>query len=187
MLFYFEKKTEFVEIGNYRLSRFGRRHALVFSAEFVDLAFLVDDVDLFKVVAFARLKVVEIVGRRDFYGTCSKFDIDQNRVSDYRNLTVGKRKFDLFADEVSITLVFGVDCDRAVAEKRFGTSCCDRQELVASRNRVFDVPEVSFDILVIDFKVGKSCSAVRTPVDDVCVFVDEPFFVKRNEDFSDRF
>ncbi len=76
VLFDFEKKAEFVEVGDYCLSRFGRRHSRIFSAELIDLAFFVDDVDLFKVVAFAGLEVVEIVRRSDFYGTCSEFDID---------------------------------------------------------------------------------------------------------------
>ena len=76
MLFDFEKKPQVVKVGDYRLSRFSRRHTCVFSAEFVDFAFFVDDVDLFKVVALSCLEVVEIVGRSYFYGTCSEFDID---------------------------------------------------------------------------------------------------------------
>ena len=93
---------------------------------------------------------------------------------------------DVFADEVLVALIFGVDGDGGVAEHCFGTGGRNDEIFVAAFDLIFKVPEEGIFLAVDDFGVGERRSAVGAPVDYARTAVDETLVVEVDEHLPDR-
>ncbi len=141
-----------------------------------------------KRVALTCFKVIEVVSRSDLDGSGSKFQIDQDRISDDRDLPARKRQAYTFADEMPISLVFGMHGDRRIAQEGFRSCCGDGQERFRIiRNVIADVVKLALDLFVFDLDVGQCRQAARAPVDEPLASIDQTFFVEAHEDLEHRF
>ncbi len=155
-----------------------------------DAGVLVEDVDQRQVVALADLIVVEVMSRGDFYAAGAKFEVDVV-VGDDRDQAVHQRQHDVAADEVLVALVLGVHRDCGVAQHGFRPGGRYDQVILAIGclaticQRIAQVPEVTFLIMVFDFKIGNRGVQLGIPVDQALAAVDQAVLVQPHEGFFD--
>src|SRR5581483_12015535 len=135
---------------------------------------------------FGSLEVVEVMSWRDLDGARAEFPIDQYRVPNDRNRTVGQRKLCLLPDQPVVALVFGMDGDGGVAQHRLGPRGGDGQGGARIiRQRIEDVVHLASDVFVLDFDVGQRGEAAGAPVDEPLASINETVLVKADEDLAD--
>ena len=187
VLFNLNEKTLCFKIGYHSLSCLVSVHSRVFPAVLlVYCGVIVHYVDDRETVAQTYLVVVGVVGRRDLYyaGPEIHFNV---LVCDDRYLSVGKRELYGLADDALVALIVRVNGDRGIAEKRFGTCCCDLNESASVGKRVVYVPEVTLLLLILALDIRDRGLAVRTPVDDTLAVIDESLLVVVDEYLLNRF
>lgn len=116
----------------------------------------------------------------------SEFTVDVF-VGNHRNQAVGERKLEHLSDKVLVALVFGVNGNGLVTEKRFRTGRCNDDAFSAVSGRIADLPKVARSFLAFDFKVAHRTLQLRIPVHEALAAVDETFTVKLNEGLFDDF
>ena len=142
-------------------------------------------------MALAYLKVVGVVGRGDLDDTGTEFTV-YIFISHNGDLAVHEGQPYLTADHILITVIFGMDRDRCIAQHGLGTGGGEFQEsglrdaAVLFDQGIFDMPEMAGLVLILDFGVGNGGLADRAPVDDAAALVDPSFFVHLDEDFLHR-
>ena len=72
---------------------------------------------------------------------------------------------------------------RGIAQHRLRPGGCHRK-VPAVGQRVADVPERAFNVVVLDFEVADGRLVVGTPVDQVAAAVDQALFVEAHEGFA---
>src|SRR5260370_8758534 len=155
------QQTALLQVVQYLLARFVAIEPFVRPTVFIDARLLVHHADLRQVVALSDLKVVGIVRRRDFYGAASKLRISKV-IGDDWNLPIDERKPQLFAYQLGVTRVFGIDGDRGIAKHRlrargrhdhelFGT-CPGLPRIVDQR--ITDLVELPGVLFVHYFEIG---------------------------------
>ena len=102
-------------------------------------------------------------------------------VGDDGNGLVDDGKNDVFADEVFIPLVGGVDGDGRVAEHRFGTGGGDDEIFIAALHGILQVPEEGVFFGILHLGIGEGRPAAGAPVDYARAAVDEPLVVEVDE------
>ena len=103
------------------------------------------------------------------------------------HLTAHQGQDALFAHDVLIALVVGVDGHAGIAQHglRTGGGHDDIAALLAL-DGIADVPEVAGLVLILHLGVAQSGDAVGAPVDDAAALVDETLLVQAAEDLTHR-
>ena len=123
-------------------------------------------------MTFSYLKVIRVMCRSDLYNAGTKFHIYIGIRND-RNLTVYNRQQNLSANQMLITLVGRVNCNRTVAQHGFRTGGCDfYKSAFLTDDRIFDVPEMTCLLYVLYLCIRNRGLADRTPVDDTVALID---------------
>jgi hypothetical protein len=135
-------------------------------------------------VSLADLIVVEVVARRDLHAARAELGIDVG-VGDDGDEPVRERQLDLLADEMLVTLVFGVNSDGGVSEHGLGTRGGDHQMTGAVGERIAEVPQVSLFRFGQHFEIGQRGVQHRIPVHEPLAAIDETFLVQPHEHFGD--
>ena len=108
-------------------------------------------------------------------------------VGDDGDQAVGERQTNLLADEGRITRVVRVNGDGGVAEHGLGSRGRNDDELPhLAFDRIFEVPQMAFDLDVLDLEVGHRSLEPRIPIDQPLVLVDEALAVEFDEDLEHR-
>ena len=143
-------------------------------------------------MALADFVVVEIVGRGDFHAAGAEFRIAVI-VGDDRDAAADQRQLDKFADQGFVAFIVRVNRDGGVAEHGFRASGRDDQVIVAFSGlgavgqRVFQVPQETFLVVVFHFEVGNRRVQLGVPVDQTLAAVDQAVFVQAHERFFNGF
>ena len=179
----FDQKSLCIEVCHHCLTCFVAVHSCVFAAKGIDGSVIVQDVDLFEIVAFTYFEVVRVVCRCDLNATCSEFFVNV-LICDNRDLTVRQRQFQHLADQILVSLILRVYCHCGITEQCFRTCGCDFYESsFFAYDRIVDVPEKSVLVLMLNFCIRDGSLAYRTPVDDPGAFVNVTFLVETDENF----
>ncbi len=142
-------------------------------------------VDHGQIMAQSDFKVVRVVSRS--YLNNARTEIHFNIiVGNDRNLTVNDRQYNSFADKIFIAFIGRIYRDSRIAEKSFGTCCCEFKITVAVLYFVAKMPEMSCLIFICYLRIGKRSFAFRTPVYDAFAAVNESFFIILYKYFLDR-
>ncbi|MNI25655.1 hypothetical protein D3C73_793170 [compost metagenome] len=147
---------------------------------------LVEDVQQRQVVTLADFVVVEVVGRGDFHAAGAEFRVAVI-VGDDRDAAANQRQLDKFADQGFVAFIVRVNGHGGVAEHGFRASGRDDQEVVAFSGlgavgqRVFQVPQETFLVVVFHFEVGNRRVQLGVPVDQALAAVDQAVFVQADE------
>ena len=153
---------------------------------------LVEDVDQRQVVAFADFIVVEVVGRGDLHAAGAELGIAVV-VGDDRDAPAQQRQFDEAADQRLVALVFRVHGHGGVAEHGFRAGGGDDQVVLAFSGflaigqRVAQVPQVAFLVVVFHFEVGDGGVELGVPVDQALAAIDQAVLVQAYEGFFHGF
>ena len=145
---------------------------------------VVEHYDVFKIVAETGLVVVGVVRGGDLHAAGAELAVNVF-VGDDRDLTSDERQDERFADKIGVSFVIGSDCHGGVAEDRLRARRGNGDEpALFALDRVFDVPEGAFYLLVLDLRVGNDGVAVGADVRYAQTAVDEPLIVERNKDLA---
>ncbi len=111
-------------------------------------------------------------------------------IEDDGNLAIHQRQAQLFAVEMQVALVLGMNGDGRVAEHGFGARGGNGDELAGlfaavAEDGIADLPEMALLLVVDDFKIADGGLAARAPVDDVGAAIDEALMVEADEGFAD--
>ena len=174
------KKPQILKFLNNELPCLVPVHTLVFSAVGVDRSVIVEDVDLRKVMAFAHLIVVRIVGGCYFNYAGTEFHINVGIAYD-GNFLVDDGQNSRLSDEMLISVVRGINGNGRISEHGFRTCGGKLKEIVRSGDGIFYVPEMSGHIDMVDFRVGNCCLAFRAPVYELFSPVDIAFVIEADE------
>ena len=154
----------------------------------VDVGAVVHHVDGGQMVALAEGEVVGIVRGRDLDGAGAEVAADPG-VDNDGNLAIHERQAQLFAVEMEVALVLGMNGHGGVAEHGLGARRGNGNELAGlfaavAEDGVANLPEMAFLLLVDDFEIADGGLAARAPVDDVRAAVDEALMVEADEGFA---
>src|SRR5471030_189946 len=153
---------------------------------------LVEDVQQRQVVALADFIVIEVVGRGDFHAAGAEFRVAVI-VGDDRDAAANQWQLDKLADQGFIALIVQVHRDGGVAEHGFRASGRDDQVIVAFSSlgavgqRVLQVPQETFLVVVFHFEVGNRRVQLSVPVDQALAAVDQAVFMQAHEGFFNGF
>ena len=142
------------------------------------------DIDHGEAVAQPHLVVVEIVGRCDLHAPAAEGRVHV-AVADHGNLAVGQRQAQPLADQVTITLIFGMHRDRGIAQQGFRTRRGDDQELAAAvAERIAQMPETALFLHGNDFEVRKRRLQHGIPIDEPLAPINEALAIQPHEHFG---
>ena len=85
-----------------------------------------------------------------------------------------------------VARIIRMHCHRRIAEHRLGSGGRHDDSLVAALDRVGEMPEVTLDVPVHHFEVGKGRVAAGTPGDQPLAAVDQPLVVEVLEGAANR-
>ena len=141
MFFNFIKQAKFLKIFDNSLATNITIHTLVFFRNaIIHAGIFIHDIQEFKFMAQPDLIIVRIVSGGDLNCTCSKFHINV-RIFNNGNLAISQRKKNSFTNEVSVTLIFGINGNGCIAQHGFGAGGCNNKITVfLTLNRIFEVP-----------------------------------------------
>jgi len=74
-------------------------------------------------------------------------------VSDYRDFTTKDREFNGLPDNIPVPLVFGINCNRGVAEISFGPCGCNNYKSLLKSKFIFNVIQLSLFIFMLNFQI----------------------------------
>ena len=140
-------------------------------------------------MSLSYLKVVRVMTRCDFYNTGTKFHIDIIVLYN-RNGFIDDWEPYFTAVKVCITLIVRINCNGCIAEHCLRTCRCEFQKL--SRRRlsvlinewIFDMPEMSGLIFILNLCIGNGCITNRTPVDNTGALINPAFFMHLTKHFG---
>ncbi len=185
-VFDFHKGTQFLQLSNRCLTSFKAVHACKFTSQLVHSTVVVHDIDLWQIVALSNEEVIWIVRRSDFHNPCTKFRIRVLIRNDWDWL-VHNWKDNIFTNQVLVTWIFWVNCNRNVTEHGFRTSCGNLKGTRTIFQHIIHVVESTLYVLVDNFNIRKGCASRWVPVDDKFTTVDPAFFVEFYKDLANGF
>ena len=181
------QQAQLVQVGDDGLPGFVPVHALVFAAQLVDLAVVVQHPDGLQVVAQAHLKVVGVVGGGHLHAAGAEvhFHVLVGHDGDF---TVHEGQDAGLAHDVLVPLVVGVHGHAGVAQHGFGTGG-GHDDVTAGLpgDGVLDVPQLAGLVHIFHLCVGQGGDAVGAPVDDAGALVNEALFIQLAEGLPDGF
>ncbi|MNS56032.1 hypothetical protein D3C72_888810 [compost metagenome] len=132
------------------------------------------------------------MGRGDFHAAGAEFRVAVI-VGDDRDAAANQWQLDKFADQGFVAFIVRVNGHGGVAEHGFRASGRDDQEIVAFSGlgavgqRVFQVPQETFLVVVFHFEVGNRRVQLGVPVDQALAAIDQTVFVQAYEGFFNGF
>ena len=156
----------------------------IFASFFSHQAIHADNNNTGQFMTDTHFVVVGVVCRSNFYSTGTKFQI-YIAISDDGDNAVSNGQTQMFANQMTITGVFRVNCYCGIAKHSFRTSGSDGQEgTFFFNNRVLNVPQITCVILMFYFDITQSGVTVYAPVGNAGAFVNQAFFVQGAEYFT---
>ncbi len=149
------------------------------------------------------LVIVEIVRAGDLDSAGAEIRIGIF-VGDDRNVAIGERQEHALADDGRIARIARMHGHRAIAQHGFGPRGGDGDVIarlpfdglarrvmrdrklvcLAILQRIFKVPEMAGDLLILNFEIGDRRLEMRVPIHQALVPVDQAFLVKLHEHFA---
>ena len=149
-------------------------------------AFLVENGDEAQLVALAALEIVGVMRRRDLHRARAELGIDQNRVGDHGECTIGKRVPNHLANLRLVPRIIRVHRHCRVAQHGFRPRGCDHDLARAISQRIGKLPQLTLRALVVlDLEIRQCSPTGDAPVDEATIAVDEPLFVQTHECLDD--
>ena len=140
---------------------------------------LIENVDLFKVVALTHGIVVRIMSGSGLHAARAELGVDIV-VGKNRNLATHNRQIDRLANKMLITLVLRAYRNTSIAQHGFGTGGGNNHifhSIDWLGKRVAQIPQVALFIYVFSLIIGNSSSAGRAPIDDSTTLINEVIVV----------
>ncbi len=138
-------------------------------------------------MALADLEVVEVVRRRDLHRARAFLGVGIF-VGDNGDAAADERQDHVRADALGVALVVWMHGDGGVAKHGLGPRGGDddvgRRILgieAAAFERIAQMPEMAFDLDLVDLEVGDRGQELRVPIDEALVLIDEAGAIEIDE------
>ena len=131
-----------------------------------------------KTVALSDLIIIRIVGRRDLDASRAELHVCMF-VPDHRYLFIEERKYNIFTDQVLISVIFRVYRHSSIS--KHGLRPCGshlKEPALFSCHRISDMPEEAVLILMYYLCVRNRGLAYRTPVYHSVSLIYEPLIIQ---------
>ena len=158
-------------------------HARIFAARFCHMAVVRHHVDDFEIVPQANLKVVRVVGGRNFHHAGSEIHF-HIFIRDQRDFLIDQGQDQFFAHQAPIALILRMDGHGRIAEHCFRTSGCKLNIAAAIRKRVAHMPEGAVLLCILHLRVGNRGLAMGAPIDDALTAIDQAFLIQPDKHFA---
>ena len=132
----------------------------------------VKDIDGFQVMSLSTLPVIRVMGWSNLYHTCTETKLNE-RICNNWNLSICKRKSKLFPNYILISFIFRVYCNCNVSEHSLWPCCCNCNPARTVGIWISDIIEFSRNVLIFDFIVCQSSTALWAVVYKVLTFIDQ--------------
>ena len=119
---------------------------------FIECCILVKNIQQLQLMAFAYLKVIEIMGRRDFYRPCAFFHI-RIFIGNDRNSASSNRQHNLFAYQMGVARIFRMDGNRHIAKHGFRPGSGNGNNLIAIYYRIMQLPHPPVNFALFHFQI----------------------------------
>ena len=150
----FYKVSLLVQFLHDRFSRLIAVHARIFPAILINGSVIVHDVDLRKIMTLANFEVIRVMCRCNLHCSCTEFFIHIVVCHD-RDLPSHQRQDYFLPYNILISLVIRVHRDSRIPEHSLRTCGRDLKETVCPCDRILNMPEMTFLLLMLYFCVRK--------------------------------
>ena len=133
-------------------------------------------------ISLTYFEVVRVMCRCNLNNTCTKFFI-YIRVGNYWNFSVNERNNNCLSDNILISFIIRVYCQRSISKHCFRTCCSNFYKFVRILDWIVNMPEMTCLFFVFNFCIRDRSSTNRTPVDNSGTFVNIAFFIETTEHF----
>ena len=181
------EKAQFLQILYDGFSGLVALHPIVLAARQTDGRVVVHNRKLRKVVAFAHLEVVRVMGRCNLYTSGTEFFVYVG-VGNHRDGASRERQLKHLSNEIGVALILRINRHSRITEKRLRSRGCDLHKgAFLSRYRIIDMPEKSVLVHMLYLCVRYGGLAYRAPVDDSGSLVNIAFLIQTDKYFLHRF
>ena len=162
---YFYKIALLIQFFHDRLSCLVAVHACIFSAVFIYSGVIIHNIDLRQVMTFAHFEVVRVMCRRNLHRSCTELFV-YIVIRHDRDFTSYKRQDNILAYDIFIAFIIRMHSDSSISQHGLGACRRNLKETVCPHDRILNMPEMSFLLLMLYLCVRKGSLTFRTPVDD---------------------
>ena len=153
----------------------------------IDMGVIIKNIDLFQLVAFADLEVVEVVRRGHLHRASAEFRIDIIIGNDWNQAT-HDGQHSKFADNIGVAFILRIYDDCRITQHGFRACRCNCHETFRRTfNRVTDVIHVTLDVLRQNFQIGNRGVEFRVPVYKALITVDQAFLMQLDKRLTHGF
>src|ERR1700690_3850273 len=183
MLLFTLQEVEFLEVIQHFLPASIPVEAIVALSCFrTHAAILGDNIYKRKIMALPCCFIVEVMGRGHFHHTGAESRIN-HCIGDNRYLPASQRQPDYFIDKSPVSFVIGMNRNGGIPEHCLWPGRRHGEIMNSVFQRISYVIELTVEVFILHFEVGKSRMAARTPVDKPVVTVDQTLLEESEEDF----
>ena len=133
----------------------------------------------------ANFIVINIVSRRNFQSSCTKFYINIF-IFDDRNYTPHHRNNYFLTSQMLITLIIRIYTNGYVSKNSFRTSSCNSKIFLRIFNFIYKVKKLSVLFFIDYFLIRKSGLSLWVPINHTIPSVDESFVIQIYKNFNNR-
>ena len=127
-------------------------------------------------MAQTHLKVVGVVGGGHLDTAGAKFHLGVV-IGNNGNLLVHQGQNDLFAHNILVALIVGIDADTGVAQHGFRTGGGHNHLAAAVCQRIADVPQMPGLVHIFHFRIRQCGDTVGAPVDNPTALINQAFLI----------
>lgn len=104
-----------ISFGLYTMRLVDALTHVVLASVLIICSIVVHEVDEFEVVSLTTLEIIRVMRRSDLDSSCTELHIDSDTISDDRDSTSVEWVDDVFAVEVGVPRIVGVDSDGGIS------------------------------------------------------------------------
>ena len=136
-------------------------------------------------MTLAHFIVIEVMGRRYFNATRSKFWVDIV-VSNNWDSSITERQVHEFADQVGVALVFRVNSYCRIPKHGLWSGSRNCEVLIGVGDRVVEVPQMAIFLFRDYFQIGDGGVQLWIPVHQAVAAINQSFVIEIDKDFLDH-
>ena len=133
----------------------------------------------------ANFIVIDIVSRRNFQSSCTKFNI-YIFIFDDRNYPTYHRNNYFFASQMFITLIIRIYTNGYVSKNSFRASSCYSKIFLRIFNFIYKVKKLSVLFFIDYFFIRKSGFSLWVPINHTIPSVDKSFVIQIYKNLNNR-
>ena len=171
------------QIGHQLLAAFIAVHTGIFSGQLIHFPLLVNDYHLGQIMAIAHLKIIGIMGRRNFYSAGTKF-LFHILISNHRNNAVHDRQYQIFAHQMAVARIIRMHSHCRIAQHRFRTGGGNLNTVRTILRRIPEIINFALLVHMFHFNIRNGRLTMGAPVYNIVALIDQALLIQTHKGFS---